>query len=179
MSVGVNLLMALVRRVAGILGPDYDIEIVEHAAISRCRRDGADLGAGGRGRRGVTDSVAAQDAMDSQDRAGASISDRCCGVGTWSAIAQWFSRDRPAHRLAPRGGRELMPAAPSARSVGTRQGARFPQHGGRAGPGSWIAYRPRVRPTAPTPTRMQASARHRPARHSERTVTASGRRWRE
>jgi len=29
MSVGVNLLLALVKRVAGVLGPDYDIEIVE------------------------------------------------------------------------------------------------------------------------------------------------------
>ncbi len=64
MSVGVNLLMALVQRVAGILGPDYDIEIVEmHHRHKVDAPSGTALGLGraaAAGRGVALDSVAAR-----------------------------------------------------------------------------------------------------------------------
>ena len=64
MSVGVNLLMALVERVARILGPDYDIEIVEmHHRHKVDAPSGTALGLGraaAAGRGVALDSVAAR-----------------------------------------------------------------------------------------------------------------------
>ena len=62
MSLGVNLLLGLVEQVASILGPDYDIEILEmHHRLKRDAPSGTALGLGeaaARGRGIILDQVA-------------------------------------------------------------------------------------------------------------------------
>ena len=133
MSVGVNLLTVLARRVAAVLGPDYDIEIVEmhhrgkvdapsgtalmlgEAAAAGRRVNLAD--AAERGRDGVT------------GRAGrrARSASPACAAATWSASTRSIFAG-PGERVALRTSPPTACSSPAARSA-RRSGARTRSRG--------------------------------------------------
>ena len=128
MSVGVNLLTVLARRVAAVLGPEYDIEIVEMHHRAQGRRA---LGHGADARRGGGGRAAGQPRRRRRARAataspGARARGRsaspACAAATWSASTRSSSPGRASGwrcGTSPPTGCS-SPAARSARRSGAR-----------------------------------------------------------
>ena len=138
MSLGVNLLAALVKRVAQTLDENYDIEILEmhhNKKIDAPSGTALMLGraaAAGRGINLAAHSVRGRDGITGARRATISASPRCAAAPWWG-ITPWSSPAPPrAYRTHPQSRRphDFRARRSAGRAVGAREGTRALFDGG-------------------------------------------------